>query len=156
MSFQRKPLVLEWPEGSEFHGLTVVTRRPTVKQIEQAETGLADRANATALSRLLGETIGKAIISWNYTDEEGMEVPATPDGFASLDIEAQTEILQMWQAKAVGVSKDLGKESDSGQPSPGAAFVMPVTGNPGLSAALQNLPMQPARSESSNASRATP
>lgn len=156
MSFQRKALRLTWPEDHDLHGLEILCRRPTVKQIEQAEEALSWDRNGASVAQMMRATIGSALISWNYRDETGNEPPPTPDGFAQIDIQAQMEILADWQAQAIGVSKDLGKESGSGSRSPVRLTDGLPTVNPGLSSVLMNLPMLNAPSESSNASPATP
>lgn len=159
MSFQRKALTLTWPEGSEFYGLEVLCRRPSIAQVEQAqllfEKSGGEREAAT-VAELMRTTIGAALVRWNYVDEEGYEVAATPDGYLSLDLEAQMEILGKWISSAVAVPRDLGKESDSGRSSPVAKSGIPVTGRPGLSSALQNLPMHSEPSRSSEPSPVTP
>jgi hypothetical protein len=160
MSFQRTALTLTWPEGHQLHGLEVKCRRPRIEQIERAETVLAATPEAQMRSSkelrdLLRETVGAALIRWEYTDEDGRAVPPTADGFASIDIEAQLMILTEWQVQAVAVAPDLGKESASGPPSRVATSVMPVTGTPGLSDALRSLPMLSASLESSSGSPAT-
>ena len=147
MSFQRKALKLTWPEGSEFHGLEILCRRPSIEQVGKAEkifersAGNGDRDTAV-LAEAMRETVGATLIRWNYKDEEGMEVAATPDGFLSLDLAAQMEILGAWVSKSVGVPKDLGKESGSGHSSPARlSDGMPTVTSPRLSNALLNLPM---------------
>lgn len=157
MSFQRKALRLTWPEGHDFHGLEILCRRPTTEQIEQAEAGLARDRNGASVAELMRVTIGSALISWNYKDESGNEPPPTPDGFATVDIEAQMEILAAWQAQAIGVSKDLGKGSGSGSRSPvRLTDGLPTVTDPGLSSALMSLPMHSGPLGSSSASPVTP
>jgi hypothetical protein len=156
VSFQRKALKLTWPEGHDLHGLEVLCRRPTIGQIEAAEQALGRDRDGASVAKMMRETIGSALIRWNYVDESGDAPPATPDGFAKIDIEAQMQILAAWQEKAIAVPADLGKEFGSGQPSPGATSGIPVTGRPGLSDALRNLPMLNEPLESSSASPATP
>lgn len=157
MSFQRKALKLEWPEDHELHGLEVFCRRPRIEQVEMAETALEGERSAKMLAGMLRDTVGKALVGWNYTDESGEQVPATPDGFASLDIEAQLEILGMWTSQGVGVPAELGKESGSGPGSPARLTDgLPVVTNPGLSVALQNLTTHSGPSPSSSVSPATP
>lgn len=158
MSFQRKALKLTWPEGSEFHGLEVVCRRPSIGQVERAEMLFESdgKREASAVAELMRTTIGESLVRWNYVDEDGREVPATPDGYISLDLEAQMEILGKWVTASVAVQRDLGKAFDSGSNSPAPKSGIPVTGRPGLSDALQSLHALDAHSPSSNASPATP
>lgn len=156
MSFQRKALNLTWPEGHDLHGLEVLCRRPTVEQVEVAEAGLGRDRDGATVAQMMRDTIGSALIRWNYVDEDGNPPPATPDGFAKIDIEAQMEILAAWTAKAIAVPAAVGKESGSGQPSRAATSGIPVTGRQGLSDALRSLPMHSEPLESSSASPVTP
>ncbi len=158
MSFKRKPLVLQWPEGHELHGLVVVCRRPSIEQVDRAETIFegGESHKAAAVAEAIRTTVGACLISWNYTDESDSEVPATPDGMASLDLAAQMEILGKWIEGSVAVQKDLGKGSSSGPPSRAATSGIPVTGRPGLSDALENLHALNVTSGSSVSSPATP
>lgn len=156
MSFQRKAKVIEFPEGHELHGLVVKARRPRIEQIEVVEGIQTEDRSAVAASfkPIIRGVFGPALISWNYVNEDGDEVPATPDGFASIDVEAQMSIINGWIDDAQ-VSTDLGKESDSGRSSR-VPVSIPVTGTPGLSNALESLHALPASSPFSASSPATP
>lgn len=149
MSFQRKPKIIEFPEGHELHGLTIYARRPRIEQIE-AVYGIAGRngeeddeeAAKKALKIVAEKAFGPAIMSWDYVDEDGVHVPATAAGFLSIDVEAQMMILHGWVQDA-DPPADLGKESASGPSSPGRLTDgLPTVSNPALSAALQNLPVR--------------
>lgn len=146
MSFKRKPKVIEFPEKSPLHGLVITARWPRIEQIE-AVYGIAGRdgeadedAVKKALRVVAEQAFGPAIMSWNYVDEDDREVPATADGFLSIDVEAQMMILHGWVEDA-DPPADLGKASASGPSSPGRLTDgLPTVSNPALSAALQNLP----------------
>lgn len=157
MSFQRKPVEISFPEGHELHGLQVRARRARVEHVEAvyAISGNEEEDIRTSVIPAM-RAFGTAIVSWNYVDEDGNDVPATADGFASIDIEAQVMILGAWAEAAAGTSKSLGKGSDSG-PSSREQLLrdLPTMTSPTLSAALANLPMHSEPSESSNASAAT-
>lgn len=156
MTFQRKAKVIEFPPDHELHGLVVMARRPRIEQIEVVEGLQTDSRGAVAESfkPVIRGVFGPALISWNYVDEDGTVVAATPDGFASIDIEAQMSIINGWIDDAQ-VSNDLGKESAAGRSSR-APSIIPVTGTPGLSNALESLHALPASSPFSASSPATP
>lgn len=147
MSFQRKPKIIEFPEGHELHGLVIYARRPRVEAVE-AVYGIAGRngdaeegAVVDAMRIVAEKMMGPAMISWNYRDEDDEPVPSTAAGFLSIDVEAQMHILNGWVADA-DPPADLGKGSGSGQPSPARLTDgLPTVSNPALSAALQNLPV---------------
>lgn len=148
MSFQRKPKIIEFPEGHELHGLVIKARWPRIEQIE-AVYGIAGRngeeedeeAVKKALRIVAEQAFGPALMSWDYIDEDGVQVPATADGFLSIDVPAQMMILNGWVADA-DPPAELGKGSASGQPFPARLTDgLPTVSNPALSAALQNLPV---------------
>lgn len=143
MSFKRKPVVIEFPEDHDLHGLVAYAKRPRTEQIEAVQNvGGETEQEVENNSQAAVAMFGDSLISWNYVDESDAVVPATKAGFASIDIEAQMHILQQWVKVAIAVSPDLGKGSDSG-PSSRERLTngMPTVTDAGLSVALQSLPM---------------
>ncbi len=86
--WQRGQVKLVWSEGHELHGLEVVMRRvplgdtiegwlsePEVRP-DWDDLTPKQRAERTQEN---AEQIGRLIVGWNYADEHGDAVPATPE-----------------------------------------------------------------------------
>jgi len=58
-----------------------------------------------------------ALESWNVTEVDGGEVPATFDGVCSLDSDFVLEVLDGWMTAIAGVAAPLASSSNSGRPS---------------------------------------
>jgi hypothetical protein len=158
VSFQRKALKITFPEGHDLHGLEVYAKRARVEHIEavQSISGETDDSVRDSVAPAV-DMFAHALIGWNYVDETDTEVPATPEGFRSIDLEAQIHILHGWVRAASEISPDLGKESGSGHRSRAELSKgLPTVTSPTLSAALLSLPMHNEPSESSSGSAATP
>lgn len=65
------------------------------------------------------------LVEWNLRDEESnVKIPATRAGLGSLEIPFSTEIVCAWLPASAGMSKELGKESSSGDTSPELSIPM--------------------------------
>lgn len=137
MGYRRpaKRFRLTFDERHELHGLEVVTksvpigviltvmraagagmnRKPTVEDVEGVST--------------LFDTLGDALIEWNYEDDNGDPVPATPDGLRSLDLDFVTMLSMEWVEAVIGASAPLGKSSPSGPSFPETSLPMTTLGS---------------------------
>lgn len=133
---QAKRFRLTFDEAHELHGLEVVTksvpigviltvmraagagqggRKPTIEDVESVST--------------LFDTLGDALIEWNFEDEAGEPVPATPEGLRSLDLDFVTMLSMEWVEAVIGASAPLGKSSQSGPRFPETSLPMTPLGS---------------------------
>jgi hypothetical protein len=91
--FVRSALRLEWADDSEFAGLVVRVRRPTIGDrlwLDEPHEGKEGVFNA--IDRLVG-----AILEWNVEDPNtGEPVPVTAEGLQGLDEPMIAAILVQW------------------------------------------------------------
>lgn len=149
--FRRAPLLIEFGpndlDGS-VDGLWIEVRRLDVAALREI-TGLADQIKGGATVNeieILTVKVEKSLIDWNWTHPVTGEFvdPRSPGAVDTLDGDVLMALIDRMQGALEGVEADLGKESGSSPSSPANGTnpaPIPVTGNPGLSAALANLPM---------------
>jgi hypothetical protein len=162
--FRRALLKIEFGpddlDGS-LDGFWVQLARLSVDRLREI-TGLADAVKAGGQDEfaLLVPMIGDALVNWNWCDPVSGEPVNARDqnAIGALDADVMMALLDKWQAVTVGVPEELGKESGSTPSSRGngtSPAPIPVTGSPGLSAALARLPMLNESSQFSGNSPAT-
>lgn len=92
---QRPALRLEWDADSEFAGLVVRVRRPSIEDrlwIEESD-------QVTSKERLFGiiDRLAAALIEWNHTDTiTGEPIPVTAEGLRSIDEPMLTAVFVEW------------------------------------------------------------
>jgi hypothetical protein len=135
---------LTWPEGHDLHGLEVTLRAmrlgelekmggliDQVRDVEGETDNLEQAGSALAVLGTLRERMAKVLVWWNRLDEDTMKwneeteeyeetedtkvLSATPEGLAKLEDWEFNAILEKYMNMSVGVSPDLGKDSNSGQ-----------------------------------------
>ncbi len=153
--FQRAPLLIEFgPEDGDLDGFWVKVARLSVgdlREIVALADGMVEGSKEDI--GLLADKLDSALIDWNWDDPRtGEPVDArSPGAVDTLDADVMMAVVDRLQAAVQGVPDDLGKGSE---PTPGSRAngtspaPIPVTGSPGLSAALASLPTHNAGSES--------
>jgi hypothetical protein len=131
--YQRPILKLVWPEDSEFHGLEVRVRRLSIGallEIAEMETGTTE-ANAVERLDKLVTKVSKMIVSWNLLDDDGEQVPTTPDGIKTGDEQLLYAIISTTTDLMVGAKPPLPQPSTDGEQSLEASIPMEtLSGNP--------------------------
>lgn len=136
MGFQppRKTYVLDF-EGTELDGLEVKARSaplgmmlelggladgfqgvPDVEDVEampEAEQVKMVRGSMDAL-RSIVELYAQVLVSWNYEDPDGEQVPATVAGMLTLDPGHMMMIIQAWRQAVVAVPPASAPTSSAG------------------------------------------
>lgn len=164
-AFRRAPLLVEFgPDDLDgtVDGLWIELSRLSVGDLRQL-VGMADKVKEGSDQEVdvLAAKIGEVLIDWNWCNPRtGDPVdPRSPGAVDTLDGDVLMALVDKLQGEVEGVDPDLGKESrhspDSRVSSTSPAPI-PVTGSPGLSAALANLPTHNASSAFSATSPDTP
>ncbi len=148
--FRRAPISIEFTAGDSadgsLEGLWVLLRRINIGHLREI-VALADATREGTSGEViqLADKVGECLVDWNWCDTRtGEPVEATaPGAINTLDADVLMILTDRWQGALEGVPKDLGKESGP-LPGSGASTTspapIPVTGTPGLSSALANLP----------------
>jgi hypothetical protein len=129
VGYQRTTLLLEWPEGHEFHGLEVRMRRLSIGRLTHAQE-VADRLSEGAggdIGKALGEVadvLADGLLSWNLEEEvrdehgeptgEVEPVPADRDGLEQQDFAMLIALLLGWLEVAVSVPLGSKRRSTPG------------------------------------------
>ena len=104
-----------------FGGFECVMKSLTIKQFKKLAS-MSDELKSgaegaeDALDNLFG-TMAKKLVSWNLEDEDGNPVPATAEGIEDQELDFILQILMAWMDGVAGVTKGLGKDSNSGETS---------------------------------------
>ncbi len=118
----RKTYVLDF-EGTDLDGLTVKARGASLGQFlalgqlaedaDQAEGAAGESAAISAMLALFDELL----VEWNLDDENGVRIPATAEGMATLDPSQVMAIIGAWQRAVAAVPVPLKDASTGGSPS---------------------------------------
>lgn len=87
-----------------------------------AKTAMVKRSMAQLQTVI--DMYARVLVSWNYVDERGEEVPATAEGMLTLDPAHLMKIIRAWQQAAAQVPVPLSGPSSSGGPSLVASLPM--------------------------------
>jgi hypothetical protein len=108
---------LKFADG-DLAGLEVTARAPSLDELVKAAplAEVIDAANPdmAKVAELL-EMFGRLLVSWNFEEEDGTPVPATPAGLVSLEFAVTMEILTAWAEHVVRVAPPLPNGSGPGQ-----------------------------------------
>ena len=140
MGFKRKPYKLMWPEGSQWHpideeGLEVRVRGLSLEELEKISElrGGTEEEKISVLKRLrpVLEPLTKALIGWNYTDEDDNPIPLSD--FLKQDSALILAIINAWQG-IISVPDPLEKDSPNGKPLAEVSIpmVIPSSSHPSL------------------------
>lgn len=137
--YQRALLRLTWPDGSEYCGLVVRCRRPSLGEalaLQGVEpTSRVDEIAGVA-ALLAGEyadegsNLGAIIIDWNLDDHLGRPIPITVAGLRSVDPMLIATISGQLVQEVIGVSHPLPPASSGGDPSLEASIPMESPSEP--------------------------
>lgn len=131
--YQRPPLRLTWPDDSEYSGLVVRCRRPSLGEaltLQDATPTSRVEELAGVASLLAGELVdegsglGPIICEWNLDDHLGRPVPITVAGLRSVDPMLIATISGQLVREVIGVPVPLPPPSSGGDPSLEASIPM--------------------------------
>lgn len=120
-------LSLTFDEDTEFAGLKVRARRPSIRQVALwSMLGVEKTSVEEAKSELdqVVEMLADLLIEWNVEHEDGSPVPATIDGVWSQDAPFIGRILTEIMKARVEVPPPLAGSSPSGAPFPEVSIPM--------------------------------
>lgn len=132
MGFQRQAYKLKWPDGSRWSGLEVRIRGMVIGELEEvAKLRGNDVENIEAVRPLL-DILGKALLSWNFEDEEGTPVPI--EEFRNEDMAMLMAIIGAWTEVVGDVPAPLPTPSSNGGKSEEVSIPMeiPSSSHPNL------------------------
>lgn len=94
----RKTQTIELTGDYEGGVMTVVTSTPISFAVKILAMDEASAADQEALIREFGDDV---LVSWNFTDEDGVDIPASGDGMVSIDAEAFNALMEAWTKRNV-------------------------------------------------------
>lgn len=108
---KRKTYELDFDGEGDFDGLKVKARGLSVGQYLQVAK-LAEAKDQEAANELLAK-FAEALVEWNVQDEDGNKLSTDLQGVSSCDFDFIMKIIAAWMTAVAGVSKELGKGSNS-------------------------------------------
>jgi hypothetical protein len=116
MGFKAGPrtVTVRFGEGHPFHGAEARVRLMSFGEWET----IAEAEQAGEQSAM--EEFAKRLVSWNLTDEDDQEIPATGEGLRLVDVQLVVALKNAWIQSLNGVhdADPLPQSSPSGEPSP--------------------------------------
>lgn len=124
-----RTLKLTWADDTEFAGLEIRARRASLEtffELAPLIDGGIDTSTPEGRQEFLGLFLefGKYLVAWNLQDEDGAEVPCTPEEFMRQDPRFVREVLDQWAEAIAGVAAPLEQPSADGEPFPEASLPM--------------------------------
>ena len=95
----RKTVTLELTGDYEGGEVEIVKSTPIAFTIRILDVDTTSGAEQEALIREFGD---KVLVSWNFEDADGVDIPATGDGMISLDDDIYVEVMRAWTAQLRG------------------------------------------------------
>ena len=89
----RKTVTLDLTGDYEGGVVEVVTSVPISFTVKILDFDAASGAEQEALVREFGD---KVLVSWNFEDEDGVDIPATGDGLVALDDKTFVAVMDAW------------------------------------------------------------
>jgi hypothetical protein len=102
-AIKRKTKTLKLKGDLEGGEVVVAANTPMSMLFQIMGVDTAGTKEQEKLIRQFGEDV---LVSWNFTNEEGEDLPATGDGVVSLDNETFTGIVDVW-IESLGGDKNL-------------------------------------------------
>jgi hypothetical protein len=153
--FQRKPLIIDFPADSEFHGLVVYMRRLKFGAMLEISELSDDPERDSESTRELVTRFSAALQSWNLLNDDGEPVGTDIDSIlhpvAGADMDVVLVIVERWVNVAGGIPGPLALSSANG-----ARFQVELPTTELSSANLARLSALKSFSEPSNGSGGTP
>jgi hypothetical protein len=120
---KNKNVVLKFAEDHDLYGLEVRLRGMNIGEY-LAFTGY-DGGDGETVAGLI-KRFGEHLMSWNLEEEDGSDVPATPEAVGAQDHELILALANAWTDALAGVHKadPLQESSPSGGPSPEVSIPM--------------------------------
>lgn len=123
MGFKRKNSFTLDFDGTEFEGLVVVCRPPSIAALAHGAAMQGVEVTAEEFKTMLGY-FAEGLVSWNYEDDNDQPIPATREELLKVDQEMGVAIVDAWMTAVTGVSAPLGESSPGGDPSVEALLPM--------------------------------
>ena len=95
----RKTVTLELTGDYDGGEVEIVKSTPIAFTIRILDVDTTSGAEQEALIREFGD---KDLVSWNFEDADGVDIPATGDGMISLDDDIYFEVMRAWTAQLRG------------------------------------------------------
>lgn len=124
---RQSTLSLTFDESTEFDGLRVRVRRPSIRQVTDWYSLDTKDDSANLAVDKIGQAVqllAALLVDWNLEDEQGIPVPVTAEGVWSQDAPLIGRILGEAMKASLGVSAPLADSSLSGVPFPEASIPM--------------------------------
>ena len=124
MGYRRVPVIYTLDKIPDEEGLVVRMKTISFGKVRRIIALMDDETGDDSVMDEISDQVSKALVSWNLEDEDGAEVPATGEGMEGQDFDLVLKIVNSWLDAITGVSKDLGKDSSSGEKFPGQPLTM--------------------------------
>jgi hypothetical protein len=124
MGYRRVPVIYTLDKIPGEEGLIVRMKTISFGKVRRIIALMDDETGDDSVMDEISDQVSKALVSWNLEAEDGTEVPATGEGMEGQDFDLVLKIVNSWLDAITGVSKDLGKDSSSGEKFPGQPLTM--------------------------------
>lgn len=123
MGYRRVPTIYTLNEIPGEDGLIVRMKTISFGKVRRLIALMSADDNDDNVMDEISAQVVKNLVSWNLEDDDG---PVEPDvaGVDAQDFDLVLKIVNSWLDAITGVSKDLGKDSSSGEKFPGQPLTM--------------------------------
>lgn len=118
MARRRIPRIIEfkvpYDEGDDLNVKAKVISFGEVRKVLRE----LDNDNEVEMMDFVGKKLAENIVWWDYEEEDGSPIPVTQETIDGLEFTETIAIINAWLSEMTGPDDELGKDSDSGAPSP--------------------------------------
>lgn len=124
MGYRKVPRIYTLEFDGDFEGLVVRIKSLKFGKIRRLLALMDDDSEDSDLMGEVNKFLTDSIVSWTLQEEDGTDVPVSPETIDELDFDEVMGIVNKWLDCMTGPGKDLGKDSSSGATFPGLPLTM--------------------------------
>lgn len=124
MGYRKVPTIYDLEFEGALEGLNVRVKSVKFGKVRRLIALMDSDEKDVEVMEEITKSLVDAIVSWDYQDEHGNDIPATAEGIDELEFADVLAIVNAWLDKITGPTEELGKDSPSGSPFPGQPATM--------------------------------
>ncbi len=124
MSRRRIPTIYTLIFDGDLEGLTVRIKSIKFGKVRQLLALMDQEDKDTETMDEIAKMLADSIVSWDFQDEDGNDIPVTAEAVDDLEFAEVMAITNKWLDQITGPDAELGKGSSSGGTFPGRPLTM--------------------------------
>ena len=120
----RVPRIYDLEFDGELEGLHVRAKSIKFGKVRQLIALMDEEDKDVEVMDRIAKELAENIVSWDFLDENEQPIPVSVEAIDDLEFDEVIAITNKWLDQMTGPSKELGKDSNSGESFPGRPLTM--------------------------------